>query len=407
MMLSTDKEITRSSAHSRAAMYYTLLWGSLALAGSFIAVDLNRRGITELQWSIISAIRSLVIFLVTPLVTRFADRKKARVKVLQAVLVLNGLSFLFYMVFDGFWGFLAASVLLNLMGSGMMPLGDSIIVRMARRHDIQYGRLRLWGSIGYMIFGLLGGFLWDRLGGYEYLYWVGCFATLLVAVMAARLQEPSSEASAGKELAADVEEKKSIFTILRADLILAGFLVVTLLRASGELLFFTFSGVYMDQLTSQAFFIGLINGGAAAVEIPTMLFMQRWIKKFGVEIILVVGLIIQALGLAIFAFSFNPWVMFLGASLRNVGFALFFISGVQFVDQRADEDVASTYQGMVSSISWGLAPLIVSPLGGWIYQSTGGQMVFIVAVISSVLAALVMVPLMVRSRKESRPVPAV
>ncbi|MEE4194049.1 MAG: MFS transporter [Anaerolineae bacterium] len=401
-MTINQQPINKTSAYTRAAAYYTMLWGSIALAGSFIAVDLNRRGINELQWSIISAVRSLTIFLVTPLVTRFADRKNARVKVLQAVLVLNGLSLLLYMVFDGFWGFLAASVIVNLMGAGMMPLGDSIIVRMARRHDIQYGRLRLWGSIGYMIFGLLGGFLWDRLGGYEYLYWAGCLATLLIAVVAARLQEPLPEGAAGDELNIEPADKKSIFTILRADLVLAGFLLVTLLRASGELLFFTFSGVYMDQLTNQAFFIGLINGGAAAVEIPTMLFMQHWIKKFGIEIIMVVGLFIQAMGLALFAFTFNPWWMFVGASLRNVGFALFFIAGVQFIDLRAEADVASTYQGMMSSISWGLAPLVISPLGGWIYQSMGGQTVFIVATLFSGIGALVMIPIMIRSKNETR-----
>lgn len=183
---------------------------------------------------------------------------------------------------------------------------------------------------------------------------------------------------------------------------LALFLVVALLRSSGELMFFTFSGVYLDQLTSMAFFVGLMNGGSAVLEIPTMLFVQQWIKRFSMEVILITGLVVQAMGLGIFAFSFNPWVMFVGATLRNVGFALFFIAAVQFVDRRAGAENASTYQGLMSSISWGLAPLFMSPLGGWIYQALSGQAVFIFATAISALAAVVMVPILIRSRKEAK-----
>jgi len=172
------------------------------------------------------------------------------------------------------------------------------------------------------------------------------------------------------------------------------------------LMFFTFSGIYIDQLTDQAFFTGLINGGAAVLEIPVMMNAQRWIKRFGMEPILMSGFIIQAIGLGIFAFSFNPWVMFAGATLRNVGFALYFIAAVQYIDRRAGADDASTYQGLLSSFSWGLAPLIISPVGGWVYQALGGQAVFIAATIFSLLAAVVMIPILVRSRKKAQAVPS-
>ena len=398
--------LTKNSAYLRASMYYIILWGSLATASSFIAVDLNHRGVTELQWSIISAARSLVIFLATPLVTRFADRKNARVRVLQGALVLNALSTLLFMIPNGFTGFLLASLVMNLFGAGMMPLGDGIIVRMAHKHDIQFGRLRLWGSAGYMICGVLGGLLWDKIG-FEYLYWIGCLATLLVAVVAARLEEPGeeknelqSDAPSAKPL--EPTNKKTISQILRGDVVLLLFLIASLLRSTGELMFFNFSGIYIDQLTARPFFTGLINGGSAILEIPTMLFVQRWIKKFGLEPVILIGFIIQAAGLAIFAFSTNPWIMFLGASLRNVGFALYFVAAVQFTDYRAGVQNSATYQGLLSSISWGLAPLIISPLAGWIYQHLQGQWVFILATITSILAAIVMIPIMARSSKEKK-----
>ncbi|MEE4194048.1 MAG: MFS transporter [Anaerolineae bacterium] len=404
-MMKNQKPLTKSAAYTRAATYYVSLWGALTIAGNFFAVDFHRRGVTEFQWSIITAMQSLVVFLISPLVTRLADRSQRRVQVLKTILVLNAFTVLLLMLPSEFPGFLLAMFLLYLVGTGISPVGDSIIVRMSRNHGLQYGRLRLWGSIGYVLFGVLGGLLWDAIG-FGSMYWISSVASLGVALIAGRLEEPLPDETVGTSVPLGLDASsgnKTIFQMLSADPVLFLFLIAVLLRAAGDLMFLNFSGIYMDQLTGRAFFTGLVNGGSAILEIPVMLFAQQWIRKFGMVRIIIAGFIIQMIGLGIFALNLNPWIMFIGSIVRSIGFAFFVIAAVQFIDQRAGVENASTYQGLFNSVSWGLAPLVIAPLAGWVYQSMGGQAVFIGAALVSFLAVLVMVPVWMHTRKEIAP----
>jgi len=201
--------------------------------------------------------------------------------------------------------------------------------------------------------------------------------------------------------ASAVAKKPAITALLRKDTVLLLFLFAAFLRAAAELVFFSFAGIYIDQLTNSPFFAGLINGGAALPEIPVMIYAQRIIRRFGLAPVVLVGFAVQALGLGIFAFSQNPWVMFAASALRNMGFALYFVAAVQFIDLRAGKENATSYQGVLSAISWGLAPLVVTPLAGWLYQSLNAQSVFILSTFICMLSVLVMIPVTIMVRKKA------
>ncbi|HET60082.1 MAG TPA: MFS transporter [Chloroflexi bacterium] len=399
-ILTRDPSIKPSSAYARAAWYYSIMWGALALVSSFIAIDLNRRGVTETQWGILSALRAAVVFLASPMIARLADRREQRVKMLVLVLLLNGFSILLYMLPDGFSGFLVVSLVVNLFAAGIMPLGDGVVVRMAARHKLEYGHLRLWGSIGYAVFGVLGGLLWRAIG-YSLLYWVGCMMTIGVAWLASRLEEPQAPLAIGSTIPLP-DSSKTVAALLLGDTVLLIFLFAAFLRASSELMFFSFSALYIDHLTGSAFFTGLITGGAAILEVPVMIYTQRFIRRMGLLPVVMMGFFIQAVGMALFTFTINPWVMFVAAALRNMGFAFYFVATVQFIDRRAGAANAVTYQGLLSSFSWGLAPLIVSPLSGWIYQHHDAQLVFIISTLLAVLSALMMIPVRIMAHREQK-----
>jgi MFS family permease len=398
--LTRTPSINPTNAYARAAWYYTLMWGALALVSSFIAIDLNRRGVTETQWGILSALRAAVVFLASPMIARLADRREQRVKMLVLVLFINAFSILLYMLPDGFSGFLVVSLVVNIFAAGIMPLGDGVIVRMASRHKLAYGHLRLWGSIGYALFGVLGGLLWRAIG-YSLLYWVGCVMTIGVAFLASRLEEPQAPLRIGSNIPAP-DSGKTVVALLLGDTVLLIFLFAAFLRSSSELMFFSFAALYIDRLTGSAFFTGLITGGAAILEVPVMIYAQRFIRRMGLLPVVMMGFFIQAAGMALFTFTINPWVMFVAAALRNMGFAFYFVATVQFIDRRAGANNAVTYQGLLNSFSWGLAPLIVSPLSGWIYQHHDAQLVFIISTLVALLSAFMMIPVRIMAHRDPK-----
>ena len=52
----------------------------------------------------------------------------------------------------------------GLIGSTVGSISDGMIAQMATRRQINYGKMRLWGSAGWVAMSLLGGFLWPLFG---------------------------------------------------------------------------------------------------------------------------------------------------------------------------------------------------------------------------------------------------
>ncbi|NSW54165.1 MAG: MFS transporter [Anaerolineae bacterium] len=405
-MTTTTHLSQRQPAQIKASLYYGIMWGMMALSTTFISIDLNHRGVTETQWGIISALRALMTFLAAPIITRQADLRRTRVRWLRWIMILQAVVMLMFMIPRHFGAFLVLSLLSAVIGSAVMPLGDGVIVRMAQKHNLEFGRLRLWGSLGFAVFGTFGGWLWSEVG-YSFIYIAGFLGYLVVAFFAGNLEEPAVheaeiEIPVPEEEGLPLPKPKTIIQLLLGDTVLLLFLVAAFLRSSSELMFFSFSGIYIDALTGNAFYAGLINGGSAILEIPVMINAQRLIQRFGLAPLVVVGFFVQAAGLAVFALSSSPWLMYAGSTLRNMGFALYFVAAVQFIDRRAGKNDATSYQGLLSGISWGLAPLLATPLAGIVYQQWSAQWVFLLATLICTFSAVVMIPVAVLFRREEK-----
>ena len=414
MIDAANKKAKQLNPGLRASIYYGAMWGLSGFYITFVSINLVQRGVSETQWGIISALRALTVFLVAPQITRFADKRRSRVKILRLLLILSAFTLLFFLLPLKVPGLTIFMVISAFFSAGTNPMGDGIVVRMVKKYQLEYGRLRLWGSLGFAVFGTLGGLLWDRIG-YSYIYIAGFIGLLLVAWLTGLLEEPEEDAEPQVEVQVEINEvqkqdaekstpiigdRKKLIGFLLGDVVLLLFFLAAFFRSASELMFFSFSGIYINALTNSAFFAGLINGGAAILEIPVMLYSQKIIRRFNLQSVIVFGFFIQTVGMIIFSFTEDPWLMFLGSALRNAGFAFYFVAAVQFIDSRAAAGYSTTFQGLLSSISWGLAPLIFSPLAGVIYQQWSPRWVFIMSTLFSVVSMIVMVPVILKLRRE-------
>jgi PPP family 3-phenylpropionic acid transporter len=114
-----------------------------------------------------------------------ADRSHRRVLVLRANAVAALFAFTGLFFAHDFASLFAVMVLLNLFTSGMVPLAEAQLLSEMRGDLSGYGRVRLWGSIGFIlaVTGAGYGLEW---WGVESLLWIA--GALLLLVLAATLQ---------------------------------------------------------------------------------------------------------------------------------------------------------------------------------------------------------------------------
>ncbi len=368
----------------------------------FFNVYFARLGLSGWQIGILSTALPLMSLFVGPALSLLADRRRWQKRMLLVSIGATGALLILFIFPRTFAPLLVLSLLRALLFSPMMSIGDGMIARMATRHRIDYGKLRLWGSLSFAIAALVCGALWER-WGFQAMFIVTSVLTLPVLWAATGLEE---SAPADRQMAAapvDASANAPTLRNVRRDQGLVAILAAVSLIGVAEGMYGAFSGVYMDRLGGSQFLVGALFGLSALAEPPVMHYSGAIFRKLGkpVAVSLAYGLV----GIAFLGYGLvrQPWLILAFAMLKGMGFALYFVGNVSLIDERAPESWTSTLQSLMNAATRGLAPLITTPLGGLLADSLGLPVIFISSGAAALLAAGVFLVAILRRRFDARP----
>ena len=259
-------------------------------------------------------------------------------------------------------------------------MGDTLVVRMAARYQLDYGRLRLWGSLSFALVAILSGLLWQRVG-YGPMFFVAGALFLPVAAAAALLDEPVVVKEATRLSVRQFAGDNELMAILGAAVLVGSAIGMDIV----------FAGIIMERLGGNASMIGLLLGVAAFSELPAMHYGISIARRLGSRSALLIAFAALGLGLAGFALAWSPWHLLLVSVLRGFGFGVFFVGTVQSVDERVPPQWSGSVQAVLNAGVWGFAPLVAGPMSGVLYDAWGIKAVYVAATITVVLAAAVLV----------------
>lgn len=359
------------SPAARGSLYYFGLSGASATFLPFINVFYAERGLSGRQIGLLSAVGPVVALLAAPLLVAFADRRGWQVQMMIAGLAGVALTTLLIPLAQPFAVLLAVVVGNSLIGSTVGSISDGTIAQMATQHRIDYGKMRLWGSAGWVAMSLLGGFLWPLSG----LWLMFPLASLLfVATMFAGrllLGEAGEDTSSpkGRRRPLRLTSRTARFGVV---------VICAVLMSLGMVMARIFSAIYIDRLSGQTL-VGLYAAAAAAIEIPTMMWTERVMRRVGGPFTLVLSCLLLGsayLGLAVIPI---PELFLVSALLEGVGVGLFLPAIVRLVANWSPRGQVATYQGVLNAGNSGVAPLVAGLLGGAIFDTSGPQAVFVVS----------------------------
>jgi len=265
--------------------------------------------------------------------------------------------------------------------SPMFPLGDSLIAGMAQRHQLNFGTMRLWGSFGFALSAIAGGMLWEQIGLNMMFLFTG-LALFPAAFFASRLEK-------GPQAMLEEQKRTSVKEIWHDTglvlLIIASFLIGVAMQ-----FFALFDGLYMNSLGGAPTFVGLLFGIAALCELPAMQYSVALNCYLRGPRILLLGYAALLLTFAGYLLVWQAWMLLPLAIFRGIGIGFFFVNTVRLTSERAPESLQSTVKSTVRAASFGLAPLVASPIGGELFDRYGFRAVHICACLVILAAILVL-----------------
>lgn len=144
----------------RVSAFFAALFLIYGFHIPYLPLWLEWRGLTAGEIGIITAVPYFLRLVVTPSVAYTADRigDHRRVILLLAWGALGAALALSQSA--GFWSILATSSMLAILTWTIMPLTETVAIAGVRR-GLDYGRMRLWGSLTFIAASFIGGSIVD------------------------------------------------------------------------------------------------------------------------------------------------------------------------------------------------------------------------------------------------------
>lgn len=383
---------------------YLFALGALGAIFPFLGARLEAAGLDGRTIGLLMAMLPLGRLVSSPLWGWLADRYRVAGLLLRVGCGLALAGELLLLASGQRGGPLLAAVGLFLFAAGRVPFGplvDSVILEHLRttgRDARDYGRIRLWGSVGFLGFAAVAAALADR--GADPLV-LGAALLAATAVLAFRFptRGGGGPAPIGPAIAALAREP-----------FLAPFLLTTGLQALTLSVYDTFFSLHVAALglpagiTAAALAVGVVG------EILVMRLSTPLLRRLGAPGALLLAAVLGIPRWGLTAIAASPVLIVLTQSLHAVTFGVFWVAGVQMMAERAPRQVAASAQSLFSAASYGVGALLGALLAGQVRASFGSGAIFEALTLVSVLSTASAVWLMRRmrsARAEPEGLPAV
>ncbi|MCK4259385.1 MAG: MFS transporter [Halanaerobiales bacterium] len=336
-------------------------------------------GMPGTEIGIINSIGKLVIFLTLPLWGVLVDLKKAQKRLLQLALFGSMVVFSFVGLADHFLTVALMFGMFYFFQGPIVPVTDSIILTALKGKRQEYGKIRLFGSIGYLLVVTFIGQIFYRFGLNKIfvVYALVLFTTLMVSI---------SFPVKGKGL--KTPKLTDLKLLFRNRQLLYFFIFIFLIRVTLAT-HLTFFPVYFNQLADGK--IGLL-GFALALwslsEIPIFYGFDRFLRRFSYTSSFILGTSIFTLRWILQARVTLPIALLLVQSLHGLSSGLIVIASVTFVDEIVSKEFRTTGQTLLQTVNTSISAIIGNIVGGYLFEKGGAPLLFNSLAVTSVVALM-------------------
>jgi len=348
-----------------AQALYCFYYMALGAYIPFINLYYERLGLSGVQIGILAALPVLITATITFLWAAIADAFRLHRIILQMAFLLA--AFVVYLLSQAkhFVALIPWVFAYAIVTSPINPLLDSNALEVAKEHERSYGRLRVWGSVGWAVSTWLVGLVIEARSIRWFFY---SYIVLITIAFLFSLFQPA------RKLVQRSSLKHGLRELFRVDFILFLVSAFLLTTASGGVN--SFFSLYLNQIGATAGQIGFSWALAAVSELPVMIFSAVMLKRIGAEGLLILASLVFIVRWLLYSVIDVPLWALLVQLLHGLSFAAFLVGGVTYVSERTPTGLSATAQAIYSTVTFGLASITGSMIGGYLYDNVGMQNFF-------------------------------
>jgi PPP family 3-phenylpropionic acid transporter len=364
----------------RLSSFYFFFFAIIGALAPYWSPYLRSLGFSAAAIGELSAIVYLSRIVAPSLGGWLADRSGRPMSVVRWTCLAALLGFAGVFLGHGYWWLALVMTVFSFFWNASLPQFEANTLNHLGEQEHRYSRLRVWGSIGFIVVvGALGALV-DRFGE-GVVPWA--MLVLFAGMWLSSLTVPEKAAPRGHQ-----EHPQSFWTVLKRPAV-QGFLLACVLSQAAHGPYYAFFSIYLQDRGFRLDVIGVLWAWAVVAEIGVFLLMHRWLPTYGPRVLMAVALALGGLRwLLIGRFPDSFALLFAAQTLHAASFGVYHAVGIALINRLFTGRSQSRGQA-VYSMTFGGGVALGSLISGYLWEPLGGSGVFYLAALASGLAAVV------------------
>jgi len=352
------------------ALFFFAYYGYVGVFSPYASLYFADKGISAAQIGVLMSLMQVMRIFGPNLWGWVADHTRQRVNVLRFTSVAAAVGFCGMFWGESFGFFFALMVTVNLFTSAQGPLSEALMLSAMRGDLTHYGRLRLWGSVGFIAAVTISGQLLDWYG-IDLVLWISLFLLALVAFAAGGMREDGA--------AHPAQDTPSVRELLKRREVLA-FFASTFLMIAAHASLYVYYSLYLAGIGYSKTLIGLMWSLGVVAEIAFFYWQAPLFRRFGVRWLMLASLLIGVVRFLMIGFGAESLALLLVAQVLHAAtFGVHHSASVATMQRWFAGPLQARGQALFISISYGLGGTVGGLMMSACWDTLGARPVYVIA----------------------------
>jgi len=358
--------------------FYFFYFAYLGAFAPFFALYLNSVGMSAVEIGMLMALPQLSRILAPHLWGWLADRGGRRLNIVRASGAAGTMVFLGMFAGDSFWLLFSVLFAMTFLWSAALPLVEATTLTHLGEEMARYGRIRVWGSVGFIVAVVGVGYLLDHTAPRAVL-WVVLALMVSMLVLAFLLHEAV--------VPPHPDDQLPVWHIIRQPAVIA-LVVASALLAAAHGPYYTFYTIHLVDHGYSKSLAGWLWALGVICEIGIFVWMSRLYRAFTLRQILIASTLLAALRFVVIGWGADSVVLLLGAqTLHAASFGSFHAAAIGVVHKLFRGRHQARGQAIYGSLAYGFGGTIGGLASGYAWAGLGAGWTFSLSACCALLAA--------------------
>lgn len=350
------------------------IWGAwFVTMGTYLASTLKA---TDPQNALAYGTQSLGAIIAPFIIGLIADRFFSAQKIL-GVLHIMGAGLMYYIStrtdFASFYPILLVYMILYMP---TLALVNAVSFKQMANPEKEFSFIRVWGTIGWIVAGLIIGWLaWEQKGTLVNTFRLTAAVSALLGIFSFTLPNTPPPKAGTKTTFGEIIGLDALKLLKDRNFLV--FFISSLLICIPLAFYYQETNKFLNEIG--------VPGAAAKMSMGQMsemifMFLMPWFfVRLGVKKMLLLGMAAWVIRYLLFGFGdagSGMWLLYGGIILHGICYDFFFVTGQIYTDERAGTRIRSSAQGMITLATYGIGMLIGFWVAGQIsenFMTAGGH----------------------------------